>query len=67
MAAPKARTALLLVHAWVERQPNAQLRARITRTEDIRTPELATTAVASIEEVCEIVRIWLEELLAKAG
>jgi hypothetical protein len=51
---------VLVLRAWVER-PQA-LRVRITRVVGWSEPGSVTSA--SIEGVCAVVSVWLEELLA---
>ena len=64
MQAPLERAGALVVRAWLERQDAAGLRARITYTVDVSHPGAEVTAAASIDEVCDKVRAWLELLVA---
>jgi len=54
------RTGVLVVRVWVEVHPEQGLRARITETNDIVAGRQRSVAVASVDEVVEIVRAWLE-------
>jgi hypothetical protein len=58
---PGERTAVLIIRAWIEGEPPS-LRMRVTRTFDVAAADETTEATASIEEVCAIVRRWLEQL-----
>jgi hypothetical protein len=55
--------ALLTVRAWVEDHPSTPLRAVVTSYADIEVGARVaddTASVASVEEVCRLVREWLE-------
>jgi hypothetical protein len=53
---------ILILRAWVEGEG---LRVRITQV--IGRTERPVTAVATVNEVCETVRHWLEELILECG
>ena len=56
-------TGVLVVRAWLEEHPSAPLRAIVTTVDDLSRNEPASQlAVASIDEVCQIVRAWLQSL-----
>jgi hypothetical protein len=64
VASPQAdRTGALAIRAWTEGEPKS-LRVRITRTLDVSRRESESTAAASIDDVCAVVRRWLEEYVA---
>ena len=65
--ADEERTGTLVLRAWVEGHGEKGLRVRITRTVQGRTNEPVTSASATIDGVCAIVRAWLEELLGGMG
>jgi hypothetical protein len=52
---------VLIVRAWTEGRAGNRLRVRVTRVLDGR--ELPVTAAASIDDVCDQVRSWLETLV----
>ncbi len=60
------RTGVLVVRAWIEGKPPS-LRIRIVRTLDISGGQEESTAAASIDEACAVVRGWLEEFVAVTG
>jgi hypothetical protein len=64
-AADEAHTGVLVLRAWVESDDELRLRVRVTRTIKGRTSEPVSSASATIEGVCAMVRAWLEELLAE--
>ena len=53
---------VLLVRAWIEGGPEPRLRARITRTRDLTSTEQTVTTTATLDEICQTVKVWLEEL-----
>ena len=55
-----------MVRAWIEGEPPS-LRIRIVRTLDISGGQEESTAVASVDEACAVVRDWLEEFVAVTG
>jgi hypothetical protein len=64
MDTSKKRTGVLVVSAWTEDRTSSALRARLTRSTDVRSPQLVVTAAAGVEGICQAVRAWLEEFLA---
>ncbi len=58
------RTSVLIVRAWIERETEAGLRARITYTLDLSTRDEVVIAVATPKEVYTAVRAWLEAFTA---
>jgi hypothetical protein len=58
---------VLVLTAWIEGlEPTAQLRVRITRARFGSRPEELTSAAATIDEACEVVRAWLQSLVETA-
>ena len=61
-AAPPA-TGVLVVRAWLENPPTAPLRAVVTTVDDLSGDEPPSkSTVASVDEVCQLVRAWLQSL-----
>jgi hypothetical protein len=61
------RTAVLVIRLWVEGEPAAGLRARVTQTLDVTKAEQVSTVTASKQEIHEIVDRWFESFLATSG
>lgn len=59
------RTGLMVVRIWFE-DSGVSLRARLTETSDLDSAEQTSRVAASIDEVVEIVRDWVEEFVAAA-
>jgi hypothetical protein len=60
MVGPLAeRTGVLVVRAWVEGEAPQAFRARLTRSLDVSSLDEVESTAASIDEVCEQVRVWL--------
>jgi hypothetical protein len=57
---------VLVVRAWVEGRRAEGLRARITCSIADGLGEDRVTAAATIDEVCDEVRVWLESLVSAA-
>lgn len=54
------RSGVLVVTAWIEGE-DQHLRARVTRKDSVVDQQPESTAMAtSVDEVCDIVRKWLE-------
>jgi hypothetical protein len=65
MSAPPAdRTAVLVVRAWREDETLTGLRARVTAVRDVVTGESVITTCATVEDICQAVRAWLDEFTA---
>jgi hypothetical protein len=60
LASPAA--GVLIVRAWVEPH-NGSLRARITSTVDVGSPDEEVTTATDIDEIAAIVRSWLVRYL----
>lgn len=60
------RVGVLVVRAWVEGEDeqDQHLRARVTRTDDVVDSRELTAVATSVDEVCDIVRAWLERVSA---
>jgi hypothetical protein len=63
--ADEERTGVLVLRAWVEADGNNGLRVRIIRTIPGGTTEAVSSAAATVDGVCTMVRNWLEELLGE--
>jgi hypothetical protein len=50
---------MLLLRVWRE---DHQLVARILETQDVMTGKQTSRAAAGIDQICEIVRSWLESV-----
>jgi hypothetical protein len=61
--APSDRTAVLIVRLWFEPDHAAGLRARITQT-TASGDERAIAVVASADDICAVVKEWVERFLA---
>jgi hypothetical protein len=62
-AANPERAGVLVVRVWLEmgaQQPRARIIARVN-VDDARE---ATYTASSVDEVCELVRLWMTEFLA---
>jgi hypothetical protein len=53
------RTAVLVIRAWLEEIEEDALRARITQSLDVSSPETSETQAASKEEILTAVEEWL--------
>jgi hypothetical protein len=65
MDEPAERVGVLVIRIWTERGSASGLRARITSTVDVATREEVVTTSATIEEICEQFRSWLDTFQAK--
>jgi hypothetical protein len=54
------RSGMLIVRLWIESSALEGLRARITQTLDSAGPEQAVATVATAEEICEVVKAWVD-------
>ena len=57
------RTGVLVIRAWIETNGDERLRARITQTIDIEQREQSSTVVASADEICAAVSLWVNALM----
>jgi len=65
MTADDGRAGVMIVRIWVERGHEQSLRARLTESSDLDSPEQSTTAASSVDEVVEIVRRWAEQFVER--
>jgi hypothetical protein len=61
------RAALLILRLWTEREDPGTLRARITHTRDLALPGQTRTASGSPDDICAVVRDWLEAIARPSG
>jgi hypothetical protein len=61
--AGEERTGVLVLSAWVEAHGDNGLRVRITETAPDGAAQVTSRAAATVDDVCSLVRSWLEELL----
>jgi hypothetical protein len=59
-AAAKESVGMLVVRVWSE--GDGQLRARITGADDVFAGEQRTLAAVGVDEICAVIRAWLETL-----
>lgn len=55
---------MLIIRAWVEPGAPAPLRARVTRSLDVRSPVSEVAVLGDVDEVCAQVRDWLTAVAA---
>ena len=55
---PKKRTGVLVLRAW--RESGVAVRARITHTADVLSDTQTSVAASGVDDICEVVRTWLE-------
>ncbi len=60
------RAAVMVVRVWIE-SGDGGLRARLTESSDLASPQLSSRAAASVDEIVEIVRSWLEAFVTRDG
>jgi hypothetical protein len=65
MAAGTDRVGVMVVRIWIESSAGS-LRARITETPDLSSPEQVSHAAATVDEIVAIVRAWVEAFAATA-
>jgi hypothetical protein len=66
MPSSEARNALLVVRAWREDRVPSRLAAQISRTVDVSLGFQHVETRTDIEQVCQVVRRWLEKLAVGA-
>jgi hypothetical protein len=66
MSASADKTAVMVVRAWLEGGQTDQLRARITQSLDIAAPDEVVSTASTIDQVCTMVRSWLEAFIARS-
>lgn len=57
-----SRAALLILRLWTEGEDPGTLRARITHTRDLALPGHTRTASGSPDDICALVKEWLDEI-----
>ncbi len=55
--------AVLAIRIWVEQISPLQLRARITRTNDVEGRDQVMSVVSTTDEIEETVRLWLHSFV----
>ena len=58
------RSGVLVLHLWIEANHPARLRARITQRLDTTRNEESVAVAASADDICAIVRDWVEAFAA---
>jgi hypothetical protein len=66
MADTLNHSGVLVVRAWVEGAAACTFRARISGYQGASPYEQPVATAASVDELCNAVRLWLEELLRAA-
>ena len=66
MSPSAEKTAVMVVRAWLEHDQTGQLRARVTQSLDIAAPDELVSTASTIDQVCTIVRSWLEAFIARS-
>jgi hypothetical protein len=61
------RTGVLVLRVWIEPAASESLRARITAERDLEARERVSAVAASVPQILEIVRDWVEEFAATGG
>lgn len=61
------RSAVLILRVLLNEQPAGGLHARLTRSLDISTRDHDIQTAASVDEICEGVRSWLEAFILNHG
>jgi hypothetical protein len=57
---------VLVVRAWVEGAARTDLRARITRTDDVTGKAPVASTATTADQILVTVRVWLESLMAES-
>ena len=65
MAARRLRTAVLVLRVWTS--DGEALRARIVTSEDVTRGGERSVAATEVDDICAIIRGWLEPLARQAG
>jgi hypothetical protein len=66
MSSSAEKTAVMVVRAWLEGDQTDQLRARITQSLDIAATDELVSSASTIDQVCAMVRSWLEAFIARS-
>ena len=67
MAHDAERSALLVLHVWIEGAEADGLRARITQAADDSGGERTVGLASTVEEVVDCVRSWVSEFAGVSG
>lgn len=67
MAGRQGRTGLMVIRVWVDAGPGAGIRARITRSIDLKAGDTSVAYARSVEDVATAVQSWLDAFVAAAG
>jgi hypothetical protein len=67
MADTLNHSGVLVVRAWIECANACTFRARVSGYHGESPYEQAVASAATVDELCDAVRLWLEELLRAAG
>jgi hypothetical protein len=63
MLSASQQTSVIVIRVWLEMSHEAVLRARITSVQDLSSPRAAVAAAASVDDVLEVVRGFLFDVL----
>lgn len=55
------RSAVMVLRLWMEPQHENGLRVRITQTLDTETAEESVAVVATADDICAVVKRWVED------
>ncbi len=58
----ESRGGVLVIRAWLDDGPSAELRARLISVDDVESGQERVSWAVSVEEVCAAVTSWLEEV-----
>ena len=61
------RTELVIIRAWIEEGSSEPLRAEVRVCTDVATGVERTLTTARADEVCAVVREWLDEMLRQGA
>ena len=61
------RTGVLIVRLWLEVDHQQSLRARITQSLDSMVGERSVAVAASADDVCAVVRKWVEDFVGSGS
>lgn len=62
---PPQPVGVLIVRLWHEPGAEAPLRARVTRSLDVRAPLSEVSTASDVEEICRTVRQWWDDFGAR--
>jgi hypothetical protein len=64
MTADGERAGAMIVRIWIEPDHESGLRARLTESSDLASPEQTIHSASSVDEIVELVRTWAERFAA---